>query len=90
MKFGFEMFGVVSVPDSDRGIFRGEEIREVRKARSDRIHIHILIICGLRSQFEPLHVVDHAESVDGGQTQGGRLPPADFTDTFGGGGATLA
>ena len=82
------MSGVVSEPDSNCGKFHGEDIRNASTVRSDCVHI--LIVCGLRSQLEPLHVANHTDFMDGGQTQGGRLPPADFAGAAVGGGATLA
>jgi hypothetical protein len=89
VKFGFETSGVATEPNSYQRIFWREEISSADTVRQDCKPI--LFICGIRSQGEPLHIVNLMDFMEGGQTQGRRLPPTDFTCAFlSGGSATLA
>jgi hypothetical protein len=89
VKFGFKTSGVATEPDSYQRIFRREEISSAVTVRGDGKPI--LFVCGVHRQDEPLHIVNLTELMEGGQTQGGRLPPTDGTcATLLGGSATPA
>jgi hypothetical protein len=88
VKFGFETSGVATEPDSYERIFRREEISSADTVRRDCKPI--LFVCGIRSQDEPLHIVNLTDFIESCQTQGGWLPSTDYTCAVLGGSATLA